>query len=217
MHLRKSDMLIMILLLIAALVVLLLPTNASAQDVTDEPTLVATDPAPEPTLVVTLEPTETPPPVDPPEELPPTPPADVLSRLLALLDNATYIIWAAAGVVIITGALKTLAFLVGWRIEGIQAALLALVVQVIIWILYSVANALGAGEVFRSQYEIVVEVIRSLLPLVGSIFGGHVLYQAAAKRRVPVLGFYPPPELKEYKTSEVVGVVGEGKDWRNQP
>lgn len=194
-----------------------------AQESTDEPTLVATNPAPEPTLVVTLAPTETPPPVDPPEELPPTPPADVLSRLLALLDNATYIVWAAAGVVIITGAIKTLFYFANVRIEGVAAALLALAVQVIIWILYSAANAVGLGETFRTQYELIVELIRSLLPLVGSIFGGHVLYQAAAARRVPVLGFYPPSQLKEYKTHTEGKAVsdikssGEGKDWRNQP
>lgn len=199
------------------------PTVLLAQESTDEPTLVATEPAPEVTVVPTLPPTETPPPVDPPEELPPTPPADVLSRLLALLDNATYIVWAAAGVVIITGAIKTLFYFANVRIEGVAAALLALAVQVIIWILYSAANAVGMGETFRTQYELIVELIRSLLPLVGSIFGGHVLYQAAAARRVPVLGFYPPSQLKEYKTHTEGKAVsdikssGEGKDWRNQP
>lgn len=195
--LRKLFPIVLILLVMLLATV---PALMLAQESTDEPsptaefTLVPTDPA-EVTPVVTPEPTELPP-VDPPEELPPTPPADVLSRLLALLDNATYIIWAAAGVVIITGAIKTIAGLFGFRIEGVGAALLALTVQVIIWIVYSIANSLGAGEAFRTQYEIVIEVIRSLLPLVGSIFGGHVLYQAAAKRNVPILGYHAPDRAK---------------------
>lgn len=201
MTIRK---LLPVFLIVAVLLFAALLPPAIAQEVTETPTAEVTEPALE---TPTAEPTALPtpePPVEPPEELPPTPPEDVLSRLLALLDNATYIVWAAAGVVIITGAIKTLAYLAGIRIEGVGAALLALAVQVIIWILYSIANALGAGEAFRTQYEIVVEVIRSLLPLVGSIFGGHVLYQAAASRRVPVLGFYPPPKYK----AQV-----EGKNW----
>lgn len=190
-----------------------------AQDVTEEPTLTATDPVPELTpvveptvIVVTPDPTPVPP-VEPPEELPPTPPEDVLSRLLALLNDASYIVWAAAGVVIITGAIKMLAGLAGIRIEGVAAALLALFIQVAVWLAYTVANSFGAGEAFRTQYNNVVDVIRSLLPLVGSIFGGHVLYQAAAKRNVPILGYHAPPKLKEYKASVEVKSSGEGKDW----
>lgn len=197
MTIRK---LLPVFLIVAVMLGALLPALVLAQEATETPTAEATTPAPELTPVVEPTAVTTPePPVEPPEELPPTPPEDVLSRLLALLNDASYIVWAAAGVVIITGAIKTVAGLAGFRIEGAGAALLALFIQVAVWLAYTVANSFGAGEAFRTQYNNVVDVIRSLLPLVGSIFGGHVLYQAAAKRNVPILGYHAPPKLKEYK------------------
>lgn len=186
MTLRKF--LIPIALIMLVMLVALLPALMLAQDVTEEPTLVATDPAPEPTAVVTPEPTETPPPVEePPQETPATTPAELLGQLFSLLNDATYIAWASAGVVVVVGLLKSV-----FQFSGTAAVLVTLIVQVVVWLGYAIANYFGAGEAFQKGYLIFVDIGRSLLPLAGSIFGSQLLYKAAAKRNVPILGYRAP-------------------------
>lgn len=187
---KMLSIVLFVLLLVSVPVVML------AQEVTEEPTLVVTDPAPEPTvIVVTPDPTVEPPPVEePPEETPVTPPEELLGLLFSLFKDATYIAWASAGVVIIVGLLKTV-----FQFSGQVAVFVTLATQVVVWLGYAIANYFGAGEVFQRGYLVAVDIARSLLPLVGSIFAGHVLYKAAAKRSVPVLGYrvqekaYKPP------------------------
>lgn len=145
--------------------------TASAQDVID----------PAPTEI----PSDEPPPVEePPEETPVTPPEELLGLLFSLIKDATYIVWASAGVVVIVGLLKTV-----FKFSGSTAVLVTLVVQVAVWLGYAIANYFGAGEVFQKNYLILVDIGRSLLPLAGAIFGSRMLYNAAAQRSVPVLGF----------------------------
>lgn len=202
-----------IALVVFIVVILLLELSQSlslAQDVTEEPTLVVTDPAPEPTAVVTPPPTDEPPPVEePPEETPVTTPEELLGQLFALLKDAVYIAWASAGVVIFVGLLKTI-----FQFSGQVAVFVTLGVQVLIWLGYAIANYFGAGEVFQRGYLIVVDIARSLLPLVGSIFAGHVLYKAAAHRNVPVLGYRVPD--KDYKQPNDVGVKSADR-WTPPP
>lgn len=168
-----------------------------AQDVTDEPTLVVTDPAPEPTAVFTPEPTEEPPPPveEPPEDTPVTEPQELLGLLFSLLKDATYIAWASAGVVVVVGLLKSV-----FQFSGSAAVLVTLVVQVVVWIGYAIANYFGAGETFQKGYLIAVDIGRSLLPLAGSIFMGQVIYKASAKRSVPIMGYRVPDQPKAYRT-----------------
>lgn len=184
--------LILLVMLLATVPALMLAQeNTETPTAEGEATLVATEPIPEPTvIVVTPDPVETPPPVEePPEETPVTEPQELLGLLFSLLKDATYIAWASAGVVVIVGLFKAVAGSVGWNITGTGAMLLTLIVQVIIWLGYAIANYFGAGEVFQKGYLIAVDIGRSLLPLAGSVFAGHVLYKAAAKRAVPVLGY----------------------------
>lgn len=165
-----------------------------AQDVTNEPTQeFATDPAPEPTLVVTVEPTENPPPPveEPPEETPVTEPQELLGLLFSLLKDATYIAWASAGVVVVVGLLKSV-----FQFSGSVAILVTLAVQVLVWAGYAFANYFGAGEAFKTNYLILVDIGRSLLPLAGSIFAGQVIYKASAKRDVPIMGYRAPQKSK---------------------
>lgn len=193
--------LIPITLIMLVMLVALLPALMLAQDVTDEPTLVATDPAPEPTLVVTVEPTENPPPPveEPPEDTPVTEPQELLGLLFSLLKDATFIAWAAPGVVVVVGLAKTV-----FKFEGSLAVLITLVVQVAVWLGYAIANYFGAGETFQKGYLIFVDIGRSLLPLAGSIFVGQVIYRASAKRDVPVLGYRTNHGV--YKSSAAPGV-----------
>lgn len=139
-----------------------------------------------------------PPPPDPVTEEPGDPPAttpeNLLGQLFSLLKDATFIVWAAAGVIVIVGAIKTVLGAIGIRIEGNLAVIITLIVQVLIWLGYTVANYVGQGETFKAFYLQVVDVIRSLLPLFGAIFLGHIGYQAAAARKIPVLGYKAPPK-----------------------
>lgn len=154
----------------------------------EEPTLVATDPAPEPTAVVTLEPTEEPPPVEPPpEETPVTSPEELLGQLFSLLKDATFIVWASAGVVVIVGLLKSV-----FKFADTAAVLVTLLVQVLIWLGYAIANYFGAGEAFQKGYLILVDLARSLLPLAGIIFGSKVLYDQSVRRDTPIMGYRAP-------------------------
>lgn len=166
-----------------------LAQDTPTPDTIGDPVVVdVTTPTPSPTPVIV----EAPPP-DPVTEEPGDPPAttpeNLLGQLFSLLKDATFMVWAAAGVIVIVGALKTIAGAVGIAISGNSAILLTLVVQVLIWLGYTVANYVGQGESFKAFYLQIVDVIRSLLPLFGAIFLGHVGYQAAAKRNVPILGY----------------------------
>lgn len=174
---------------------LALPFIVMAQELTLEPS---------PTAEGTLEPTpsatptpvivEPPPPnpiPDDPNDPPVTTPENLLGQLYSLLKDATFMAWAAAGVIVIVGLIKIVASVAGYAIEGNVAVVITLIVQVLIWLGYAITNYFGQGEAFRAWYLALVDVARSLLPLFGAIFLGHIGYQQAAKRGVPVLGFYP--------------------------
>jgi len=147
----------------------------------------------EPTITPTPVIVEVPPPVpvtEEPGDPPATTPENLLGQLFALLKDSTFMIWAAAGVIVIVGAIKTIAGAIGISIADNGAILLTLFVQVAIWLGYAVANYFGQGETFKAWYSQIIDVVRSLLPLFGAIFLGHIGYQAAAKRNVPVIGYY---------------------------
>lgn len=175
---------ILAFLLLAVLLLTAVP--AFAQEITETPTPEATE------VVIVV--TDVPPIEEPPEETPVTEPQTLLGQIYALLADGTYILWAAAGVVIIVGLIKVVANAIGIRIEGQGAVLLTLVIQVLVWLGYAIANYFGQGDTFQKNYLVLVDIGRSLLPLAGSIFAGQVFYKAAAKRDTPVLGFSVPPK-----------------------
>jgi len=176
------------ILVLVVILALMLPFAALAQDTPTEPapTEEVVTPTVEPIIVE-------PPPPDPVTEEPGDPPAtspeNLLGQLFALLKDATFIAWAAAGTVVIVGLIKVIASAAGVAITGNSAIAVTLVVQVIIWLTYSIANYFGQGEAFKTWFLYLADVARSLLPLAGAIFAGHVLYQQAAKRNVPILGY----------------------------
>lgn len=166
-----------------------LPLHAQESTETPSPEVTATlVPSVTPTPVIVEPPPPNPIPDDPTEP-PATTPETLLGQFYALLKDGTYMVWAAAGVLVIVGAIKSIFALFGVNIVNSAAALLALGVQVAIWLGYAVANYFGQGDTFKATYLQVIDVIRALLPLAGSIFVGHVFYKAAAERDVPVIGF----------------------------
>lgn len=185
-----------------------------AQESTETPTaeFVTSTPAPTPVIVEPPPPNPIP---DDPTEPPATTPETLLGQLYALLKDSTYMIWAAAGVIVIVGALKSILGALGVPIADSAAALLTLVVQVLIWLGYATANYFGQGDTFKAFYLQIVDVIRALLPLAGAIFLGHVGYKAAAKQAVPILGYHAP--VKVYKSATVVDPYHEGRDSQSSP
>lgn len=163
---------------------LIVPFGVMAQSDTPTP-----DPTITPTPIIVEEPPPNPIPDDEPGELPVTTPETLLGQFYSLLKDATFMAWAAAGVIVIVGLLKVLLSGVGVTLDGNAAVFVTLVVQVAIWVGYAFANYLNQGEAFKVWYLSLVDVARSLLPLFGAIFLGHVGYKAAAKRNVPILGY----------------------------
>lgn len=184
---------------------------AIAQDETPTPDVVLTEtPAPTPVIVE-------PPPPDPVEEEPGDPPAttpeNLLGQLFALLKDGTYIVWAAAGVLVIVGLFKIVAQAAGWTITGNTAIFIALVVQVLVWLTYSIANAAGQGAAYQEWYNRVIDFIRGLLPLAGSILAANWGYGKAKALNTPVIGYKPKAKVKPSAPSVPVASGGEGRDW----
>lgn len=179
-----------ILVMLALILTLAFPLTA--QETTLEPDAT-------PTAETTPEPLPTPPPLPDPTPLPDEPPiatpGDILERLFAVLQG-TYIGWAAAGTLVIVGLIKALLARFGIVAEGQGAAILAVTVQVLIWLLYNIAVFFGAAEQFRTGYLAVIEVLKSLLPFVLGLFVTNGAYQLARKQAVPLVGYRPARKPK---------------------
>jgi hypothetical protein len=195
--------LIRVLLIVALLVAVAFPMLALAQDVTQEPSptvevVLTATPSPTPVIVEPPPPNPIP---DDPNDPPITTPETLLGQIFALLKDGTFIVWAAAGVVLFVGLIKTVAGSFGFEISGTGAVVLTVIVQVIVWLGYAIANYLNAGDAFQRGYLIVVDIARSLLPLFGAIFAGRLFYVQAVKHNVPIAGyrFVPKAQMKSEK------------------
>jgi len=166
-----------LLLLIALLAAL--PFAALAQDATAEPTA----PADEPPIENPLPPVE--------EDL--TEEATFLETILRLVSDVTYIPSAAAGVIVFTSAISLVLFKVfGFALSGASRMLLALAIQVVVWVAYVLLTRAGLQTQFNQWYETVVTFVQAILPLFGAVAFGHVGYEKMKEWGVPVLGYKPP-------------------------
>lgn len=192
----KTRIELFILIAIACLLLMTAPAIAQDSFATNTPdviagtaTLVASDPVvtPEPTPVV-----EQPNEPLPGEDEPISTPADLFEQLVKVLGG-TYIGWAAAGVLVLTGLVKMIGQSVfKVNIEGKAAILVSMIFQVAIWVCYSIAVAAGKGDVFKEWYLAVIELARSFLPFAGAIFAAQLGYIGARKINAPVMGYKPP-------------------------
>lgn len=181
--------------LLLAVVTFTLSTGAAlAQADTPTPDFATIEPTATitPTPVIVEQPPPNPIPDDIPDELPVTTPETLLGQLYSLLKDATYMVWAAAGVIVIVGFIKVLAAGAGFTLTGGGAVALTLAIQVLIWAGYAIANYFNQGEAFKVWYLYIVDAVRSLAPLFGAIFLGHVGFKAAQARGVPVAGYSAP-------------------------
>lgn len=121
----------------------------------------------------------------------PISPATFLDRLLLLLIDGTYIPSAAAGVVVFTSAVSLVLFKLGIELSGGTRALIALAVQVVVWVAYTLLTRAGFEAQFSQWYSAVVTIVQALLPLTGAVFVAHRWYESAKAQRTPLLGFTP--------------------------
>lgn len=192
---------IFLFLLIAAILLAISPTFGQGD--TPTPDVATLEPTITPTPVIVEPPPPNPIPDDIPDELPVTTPEILLGQLYSLLKDATYMVWAAAGVIVIVGFIKVLAAGAGFTITGGSAVALTLIIQVLIWAGYAVANYLNQGEAFKVWYLYIVDAVRSLAPLFGAIFLGHVGFKAAQARGVPVAGYSAPKKPNDSRSGMI--------------
>lgn len=171
------------IVLIALLLVLALPFVAMAQESTAE----ATPPADQPPVENPLPPVEPAPVDDLTEE------ATFLENILRLVSDVTYIPSAAAGVIVFTSAISLVLFKVfGFALSGPRRMLLALAIQIVVWVAYVLLTRAGLQSQFNQWYETVVTFVQAILPLFGAVAFGHVGYEKMKEWGVPVLGYKPP-------------------------
>lgn len=121
-----------------------------------------------------------------PTEVPPEYPV-FMANLLALLTDFTAIPALAAGVLIFTNAIKAALAVFKVPIDGRRAVLLALGVQVFVWIVYQLAVRGGFDLQFRQWYDAAATIIQTLLPLVLTLLAAPYAYDHL--RDNPVLGY----------------------------
>lgn len=121
----------------------------------------------------------------------PTDPATFIERLLLLVSDVTYIPAAAAGVVVFTSAISFLLFQLGVELSGTLRGLIALAIQVIVWVAYTLLTRAGFEAQFTQWYGAIVTIVQALLPLAGAMFLAHKGYEGSKASGVPLLGFTP--------------------------
>lgn len=110
-----------------------------------------------------------------------------VTRLLDLLTETTYIPALAAGVVIFTNAFKLIFALFKVEISGGRAVLLALAVQVAVWVIYQFAVKGGFDLQFQQWYDAAATIINTLLPLALTLVAAPWAYDKLESN--PLLGY----------------------------
>lgn len=107
--------------------------------------------------------------------------AQALERILALFNDITFVAWAAPLVVMLTALAK--------RFIPINAGLISLVFQAVIWIAYVILKQQGLDAQFQSWVEAAIVILQALLPLITSMFAAKGIYAAAVKYDIPALSY----------------------------
>jgi hypothetical protein len=112
-----------------------------------------------------------------------------LAAFIELVYNVTFIPFAAPLVVLSTALIKK------WLPNSISAALIALVLQVAIWVAFVVVRHFGYEQQFISGVEALTTILGAIAGLVGSSFAATWLYNKAQYLEVPVLGSSRPEPM----------------------
>lgn len=112
----------------------------------------------------------------------------ILDNLYRLLADGTSIPFLAAGVVVITNLFKLVFARLGVKAN---AVIVALVVQVLVWVAYTAATRFGQGETFQMYWDQIIPILQAFIPLIGSLALGHRWYEQAKAAGNPILGYQP--------------------------
>lgn len=107
-----------------------------------------------------------------------------IEQLLTMLQDLTYVAYAAPLVVLLVNTVKRLAGDRQWNWNLIHLA-----VQVAVWGGIAVAQQAGYEAQVQEGIELVVPLLEKILPLVVSLFVGKAIYENAAARDIPAFGY----------------------------
>lgn len=112
--------------------------------------------------------------------------AEALQNILRILFDVTYVPFLAAGVITLTSLFKFIFDKLAWKINP---ALVALTVQVIVWVAYTFAVHNGFEIQFGDVWKSLIGIIEAILPLVLTLAAGHWGYERAKAAGNPILGY----------------------------
>lgn len=121
----------------------------------------------------------------------PISPETFLSGLFRLVNDLTYMPTTGVGVILLTSTVSLILFKFGVELSGNVRFLLALSIQVVVWVAYTLSSRAGLEVQFMQWYEAVEPLLRALLPFIGSFALGHAGYEYFKANGYPVLGFSP--------------------------
>lgn len=110
-----------------------------------------------------------------------------LENIIRILFDVTYVPFLAAGVIVLTNLFK---LLFDRARVTINPALVALTVQVAVWLIYTVAVKNGFETQFGDVWKSVIGIIEAILPLVLTLAAGHWGYEKAKAAGNPLLGYH---------------------------
>lgn len=111
---------------------------------------------------------------------------EALANIIRILGDVTYVPFLAAGVIVLTNLLKFVFDKTGIKISP---ALVALAVQVLVWVVYTYAVRGGFETQFADVWKSLIGVLEAVLPLVLTLSAGHWGYEKARAAGNPILGY----------------------------
>mgnify|MGYP000932359111 CR=1 FL=1 len=113
--------------------------------------------------------------------------AQALENIIRILFDVTYVPFLAAGVIVLTNLFK---FVFDHAKVTINPALVALLVQVAVWVVYTIAVKQGFETQFADVWTALIGIIEAVLPLVLTLAAGHWGYEKAKAAGNPLLGYH---------------------------
>lgn len=121
------------------------------------------------------------------QESPPVVETTFIENLIRLISDATFVPFLASGVIVLTSVVRWLLDRAG---VDLSPALVALIVQVVVWAAYTLARSQGIETQFTSIWEAIIRIVEALWPLVGSLAISHWGYEKARAAGNPFLGYH---------------------------
>ena len=109
-----------------------------------------------------------------------------LENIIRILSDVTFVPFLAAGVIVLTSLFRFVFDKVGFKISP---ALVALTIQIVVWVVYTFAVRGGFETQFADVWASLIGIIQAILPLVMTLAAGHWGYERAKAAGSPVLGY----------------------------